>query len=146
MIVEATHAGGLEFQVSTSSHKVIFDAKAPMGKDHGPSPKEMFLASILGCTGMDVAGLVKKYKMEPDEFSLSAEATARDEHPKIFPRIDIIYRFKGQDLDPAKIQQAVELSMTKYCGVSAMVAEALPLHYSIEINGEITGKGQARFD
>jgi putative redox protein len=145
MIVEATHAGGLEFHVRAGDHQVILDAKAPTGKDHGPSPKEMLLAAVLGCTGMDVAGLIKKYKMEPDEFSLIGEAIARDEHPKIFPRMDVIYRLKGKDLDAAKIQQAVELSMTKYCGVSAMVAEAAPIYYTIEINGEVTGKGQARF-
>jgi putative redox protein len=145
MIVEATYISGLEFRVSAGAHQITFDAKAPMGKDHGPSPKEMLLGAVLGCTGMDVAGLIKKYKMDPEEFTLVAEAVARDEHPKIFPRLDICYRFKGRDLDAAKIQQAVELSMTKYCGVSAMVADASPIYYSIEVNGEVTGKGQANF-
>ncbi len=145
MIVELTHAGGMAFRAKAGAYEVLLDAKPPIGKGGGPNPKEMLIASVLGCTAMDVVGLVKKFKMTPDEFALKGEAVPRDEHPKIFPRMDIIYSFKGQGLDPAKIQEAVDLSMNKYCGITAMLVQATPIYYSIEINGEITGKGQAKF-
>ena len=41
--------------------------------------------------------------------------------------------------------EAVTLSMTKFCGVSAMVAPTSPIFYSVVVNGEIEGRDQAHF-
>jgi putative redox protein len=48
-------------------------------------------------------------------------------------------------VEAAKAIEAVQLSQTKYCGVSAMVAASVPIHYTIEINEKKVGTGQARF-
>jgi putative redox protein len=43
----------------------------------------------------------------------------------------MIYRFKGKDLPLDNINKAVNLSMEKYCGVSAMLSKATPITYEI---------------
>ena len=44
-------------------------------------------------------------------------------HSKVFRSIHIVYRFKGQDLAREKLSKAVELSMERYCGVTAMLKQ-----------------------
>jgi putative redox protein len=145
MKVEAHYAGGFAFDVQAGKHQLRFDTKAPVGQDTGPSPKEIMLATILGCSGMDIAGLLKKYRIAPTKFSMTADANAVDTHPKIFPRIDVTFDFAGTELDVAKIVEAAKLSMTKYCGVSAMINPTSPIHYKVIVNGETVSEDQAKF-
>jgi putative redox protein len=145
MHVDMNFKSGSEFEATIGRHKISFDTVAPFGRDQAPSPKAVMLASILGCSGIDIAGFLKKFKMTPTKFSMSADATARDEHPKIFPRIDVEFIFEGQDLDVSKLIESVQLSMTKYCGVSAMIAPTSPIFYRILVNQEEVSQGEARF-
>jgi putative redox protein len=145
MHVDMIFKSGSEFEASIGKHKFSFDTVAPFGRDHAPSPKAVMLASILGCSGIDVAGFLKKYRMNPTKFSMTADANARDEHPKIFPRIDVEFNFEGTDLDAAKLIEAVQLSMTKYCGVSAMIAPTSPIFYRVMVNHEEVASGEAKF-
>lgn len=59
-------------------------------------------------------------------------------HPEVFTKAILTFRFKGA-LDEARVIEAVTLSQTKYCGVSAMLAKAFPIFYRIEINGTQVG-------
>jgi len=145
MKVDAKYVGGYAFDVQAGKHQLRFDTKAPVGQDSGPSPKEIMLATILGCSGMDVAGLLKQHKITPTSFTMSADATAVDTHPKIFPRIDVSFVFEGTDLDTAKIIESAKLSMTKYCGVSAMINPTSPIHYRVIVNGQTVAEAQAQF-
>lgn len=53
--------GGFEFETEVRGHKSTMDAKEDSGgQNKGPTPKEMLIASVLGCSGMDVASLMKK--------------------------------------------------------------------------------------
>ena len=126
-------------------HHLLFDTTPPVGGDQGPSPKAVMLSTILGCSGMDVAGLLRKYRMQPSRFHMTADATPRAEHPKIFPRIDVTFEIDGEGLDHAKIIEAVGLSMTRYCGVSAMIAPTSPIHYQVLVNGRKISEGVAQF-
>lgn len=142
---ELKHLGGMAFEASHRQHRYLLDTATLGGTDRGASPKELLLSSVLGCTGMDVAALLKKYKIATDTFELEANADLTEQHPKIFKQIDIVYKITGQNIPIEKAREAVELSMTKFCGVSAMVSKASPIFYTIVINGEIQHRGQARF-
>ncbi len=48
-------------------------------------------------------------------------------------------------LDAGKVLESVALSQTKYCSVSAMVSRAVPISYTVELNGEKIGAGRADF-
>jgi putative redox protein len=51
----------------------------------------------------------------------------------------------GESIDLEKVKKSVDMSLTKYCGVSAMVAKVSPIHYEILINGEMKASGVAAF-
>lgn len=90
------------------------------GEGKGYRPKALMLSGLAGCSGLDVASLIKKMKLEVDEFTIETIANLTDEHPKYYDSVVIEYHFHGSDLDEKKLQRAVDLSVEKYCGVMEM--------------------------
>lgn len=97
---------------------------------------ELLLESLMGCTGMDVVSILNKMKQAFTSFEIHEEHEKADEHPKIFRRIHMIYRFEGMDIDPEKVKKAVSLSSERYCPVTAMLRDTVEITYHIEINGD----------
>lgn len=90
------------------------------GKGEGLRPKALMLSALAGCSGLDVASLIKKMKLEVDDFSIETIANLTDEHPKYYDSVTIEYHFHGADLKEGKLKKAVDLSVEKYCGVMEM--------------------------
>lgn len=124
----------LAFEVNVDGHKITIDAKTEVGgTDKGPPPKPLMMVALAGCTGIDVASLLKKMRVEFDEFNVKVEGDITEEHPKHFSGMHIIYEFAGKDLPVDKIKKAIELSQDKYCGVSATYKKTMDLSYEIKI-------------
>ena len=122
----------MAFESQLGNHVVRMDTTPEMGDDSGASPKQMLLAGLAGCTGMDVVSLLNKMRVPFTNFEMDIEADLTEEHPIVFSEIRLIYKFYGTDLDTTKVEKAVKLSQDKYCGVSAMLKKNSPIEYSIE--------------
>ena len=122
----------MAFDSQLGNHTVRMDTTPEMGDDSGPSPKQLVLAGLAGCTGMDVVSLLKKMRVDYDSFEIYIEADLTEEHPIVFSEIHLVYRFKGNEINQAKVEKAVNLSKDRYCGVSAMLKKNSPIHFSIE--------------
>jgi putative redox protein len=126
--------GDMAFDATVSGHHVMMDASEDVGgKDSGARPKQLMLAALAGCTGMDVVSILKKMKIEPEEFKIDVEGNLTEEHPKHYNKMHITYTFKGKNLEVEKIRKAIELSQEKYCGVSAVYQKTMPVTYEIVI-------------
>jgi len=124
----------LAFEAIVDGHKIVVDAKPEVGgTDKGPRPKPLMMVALAGCTGIDVASLLKKMRIEVTEFNVKIEGDITEEHPKHFTGMHIVYEFKGRDLPLDKLERAVELSQNKYCGVTASYRKAMKLTYEIKI-------------
>jgi putative redox protein len=69
---------------------------------------------------------------------VTAESVREDEAPWRFRKIHIRYTFTGRELNEKAIQQAIELTETKYCSTYATLREAVELFSDYEIF-ELTG-------
>jgi len=118
--------------VSDSNHSIIIDADKKLSLDQGSRPKELVLMGLIGCTAMDVVSLLKKMRVDFNDFSVTAEAKLTDEHPKVFNSIKIHYKISG-NVDKDKLEKAIKLSQDRYCGVTAMLKKAAPISYTYEI-------------
>ena len=137
MKVSAVKNGKMSFEISQDGHKFNVDADEKFGgTNKGPSPKGLLLSGLIGCTGMDVSAILSKMKIEYSNFSVEAETEYTDEHPKVFKDITIKYIFAGENIDPKKVKRAVELSETRYCGVSEMLRNNRKISSEIYINNE----------
>lgn len=127
--------GDLAFDVELQGHRFVVDADPQFGgKNRGPRPKALLLSGLAGCTGMDVASLLGKMRVSFDTFQVEAQSTSTGEHPKVFREILLRYVFTGSELDREKIQKAVDLSLSKYCGVHAMLAKTAAIRHEIILN------------
>ncbi|MFT3911204.1 MAG: OsmC family protein [Ferruginibacter sp.] len=78
------------------------------------------LASLAGCTGIDIVSILNKMKVDFSDFSIDITASLTEEHPKMYKDVKIIYKIKLAEKDRPKMEKAISLSQDKYCGVSAM--------------------------
>lgn len=136
---------GMELKGVSGAHEVSLDSKAPIGKDKGMTPKELVAIGLAGCTAMDVIALMKKHKQPMQSFIVNTDVTPTEGgHPIKFKEVLMTFTATGE-IDPARLIEAVQLSQTKYCGVSAMLSATVPIHYKIVLNGSQVGEGDAKF-
>lgn len=114
--------GNMAFESNNpSGHDLRIDAGPDDGgESSGYRPKALLLSGLAGCSGLDVASLIKKMKLEVDDFQIETIANLTEEHPKYYDKVRIEYHFYGGKLDEKKLQRAVDLSVEKYCGVMEM--------------------------
>lgn len=136
----------MKFTGESGGHSINLDTKSPLGNDTGLTPKELVAIGVAGCTAMDVVALMKKYKQPLESFEVAVDAPVVEKvQPPIFKEIALTFLFKG-NIEKEKAIEAVRLSQTKYCAVSAMIAKAVPIHYKILLNGTEIGIGEASFE
>jgi putative redox protein len=127
---------GMAFTADISGHKVLMDTIADDGgQDSGPSPKRLMLASLAGCTGMDIVSILNKMKVQFSNFSIDVHAVVANEHPKIYNFVKIRYKINVAEGDKIKMAKAVALSQEKYCSVSAMFRAFAKLDTEIDFLG-----------
>jgi putative redox protein len=136
MKAEVVQVRGITFiGKADSGHWATMDGSPDfLGSDAASSPKQLVLIALGGCTGADVASIVHKMREKVSRFEMNLEAETAEEHPKVFTKIHIAYKFWGDNLKEENIAKAISLSQEKYCSVSAMLKKAVTITYSHEIN------------
>ncbi len=126
--------GNMAFEGEVGGHKIILDAAPESGGENkGARPKPLMLLALAGCTGMDVVSILKKMRVEFEDFQIFVEGDLTEEHPKYYQSMKVIYQFKGKNLPMDKLEKAVSLSEEKYCGVSALYKKAIPVSFEIKV-------------
>jgi len=127
-VVNTRWLQNMAFETEINGHKIIIDADSDVGgEDLGPRPKPFMLASLGGCTGMDVVSILKKMRVDIKSLNVKVEGGLTTEHPKSFYKMHVTYEIEGKDLPLDKIKKAVSLSEERYCGVSAVYNKALEI-------------------
>ncbi len=131
-IIELRNVGGLAFDAQHGEYTVKLDADPKFGgKEYGMRPKPLLLVSLGGCTGMDVASLLKKMRAEVEKFWIVVKGKTAEEHPKYYTDIKVEYHFQNPEYKKDKIEKAVKLSRERYCGVYYMLEKAANITYEI---------------
>lgn len=119
---------------SEKGQKIVMDSVPAGGMSEGPTPKELVLRALAGCTMMDVITMLQKQKIDMKKFSVEVNGDVANEHPKVFTKINVKYIFVSDDLDDTRARQAIELSREKFCAVSNMLNKSAEITYTLEIN------------
>lgn len=134
-IARLRYAGGEAFVAeSQSGHAMVTSFAHEVS---APSPMELLLIALGGCTGADVVGILEKKRQRVTGYEIEVRAERRAEHPRIYTKIEVIHRIRGHRVDTKSVAHAVELSETKYCSVSAMLGASaeLSMRYEIQDDG-----------
>ncbi|RMN16245.1 hypothetical protein ALQ63_00719 [Serratia plymuthica] len=115
---------------SASGHQVLMDGNAG---DKAPSPMEMVLMSVGGCSAIDVVSILKKGRNDVRDCEVKLTSERREEVPRVFTHINLHFIVTGKDLTDNIVERAVNLSAEKYCSVSLMLNKAASVTHSFEI-------------
>ena len=132
------YQGKMAFEAEAESgHRLMMDsAPETGGSNEGFRPTELTALSLAGCTAMDVVSILEKMRCRIDRFEISVEADRREEHPRVFNRIELVFDLDGT-CDARQFARAVSLSAERYCTVSAMLEKSAPITRVLRLNGEI---------
>lgn len=101
--------------------------------EQAPTPMELVLAAVSGCSSIDVVSILKKSRCKVTACEVSVEAQRAETIPRVFTHIHLIYKLRGQNITRRAAERAVSLSMEKYCSVSHMLAGRVQITHSVEI-------------
>jgi len=119
--------------ISGSGHGLVMGARYQGRPAPGPSPMELLLLGLAGCTGFDVVHILERGR-EPVTGCVVAVAAERAEtDPQVFTRIHLSYVVTGKGLSRAKVDRAVQLSEEKYCSASAMFIKTAVMTREVEV-------------
>ena len=109
---ESDNPSGLTFRIDASPDEG--------GQGNGLRPKALMLSSLAGCSGLDVAVILRKMKLDVESFHIDIKARLSDTSPQTYEHVQMEFHFYGDNLNEVKLKRAVTLSVDKYCGVMQM--------------------------
>jgi putative redox protein len=117
-----------------AGNEILMDGSPEIGgQELGARPMQVLLMALGGCTSMDVLSILKKMRQEVRDYHVTVNGERGDgEVPAVFRKIHLHYILYG-DLDIEKVRQAIDLSMEKYCSVSAMLHHDSEITYDFEV-------------
>ena len=116
-----------------SGNKCLLDANPSIGgKDKGFRPMELLAGSLAACASIDVLNILKKQRLAISHYRVEINANRKDSVPSPFEQIHLIFEFDDA-VDPEKMKRNIELTLQKYCSVSASMSEEINITYEIKI-------------
>jgi putative redox protein len=120
-----------------------FDAGRPGGPqvridasaETGPGPVDSLLIGLGSCTGVDVVDILAKRRTPVAKFSVEVQAERKQEIPRRVMKAHLVYRIDGEGIEREHAERAVELAVTKYCSVRDSIDPAIPVTWSVVLNG-----------
>lgn len=125
---------GITFAGKTGSNNwVMMDGPEDFGGSNAAiRPKELLLLGLGGCTGSDVVSILEKKRIKVEDFEINISAEMTEEHPKVYTKMHVEYVFYGE-MSEKDVERAIDLSLTKYCGVTAMFSKFAEITHSYVI-------------
>lgn len=105
------------------------------GTGQGMRPMQMLLAAMGGCSAIDIINILKKQRQDLKDMKITVTGEReKDAVPSLYQSVHAHFRFYG-NLDPDKVERAINLSIEKYCSVSRTLENAgAKITTSFEIN------------
>ena len=104
------------------------------GNGNGAGPMQLLIMGMGGCSGIDILSILKKARQKVTSFAVDLEAErAEGVIPSLYTKIHAHYTLEG-DVDPAKVERAIALSLEKYCSVSKTLELTATITSSFTVN------------
>ena len=115
---------------ASSGHAIVLDGSA---EKLGPSPMELLLIGLAGCTAYDVVSILEKKRQDVIGLEVHARAERAEEPPKVYTEIHVEYVLRGRGIKPKAVEAAIRLSKEKYCSASIMLGKTAHITTSYRI-------------
>ncbi len=121
--------------VNENGNTLIMDAAPEIGgHNSGFRPMQMLLASVGGCSAIDIILILKKQKQEIESFNIEVDGEReKNGDVSLFRDICLHFIIKGK-VDREKADRAIKLSLEKYCSVSKTLEPTAKISYKLTLN------------
>ena len=109
--------------IDSTGHSVVLSSPAD---GVGMKPSDLLLVALAGCSAYDVVEILRKKRQKLESLTVEVRGEQESDPPWTFRRIHTLFRLRG-DVSEKAVQQAIELSETKYCSVVATLRPAVEL-------------------
>lgn len=133
--VRVKHVNGFTFVATDEKgHSTVMDAvKEKGGEGIGFTPGRLLLASVGGCTAMDIVQLLRKRRVSFSSVEVYVGGEQESGYPAYYKKIRLKYVVKGKDVPEDEVERAIRLSKDVYCSVGATVEGRAVIETSYEI-------------
>ena len=116
---------------ASSGHAIVIDSES----NSAPGPMELVLIGLCACTATDVVEILRKKREPLVTLEVCAEARRAEQPPMVYDWIRLTYRVSGR-VHRKAVADAVRLSKSKYCSVSAMLQKTADIETTIDMAQE----------
>jgi putative redox protein len=134
--IRATWAGDHRFDTGRRGGPT---ARIDASGVEGQSPVDALLTALATCTAVDVVDILAKRRTPAERLSVDVAGERAAAIPARIVRLLVAYTIDGPGIDRPSAERAVDLAITKYCSVRASLDPAIPIDYTLRLNGEAGG-------
>lgn len=91
------------------------------------------LNAAAACSATDVVEILRKKRVGLASLRVEMSGVRREEAPRRYLSIHLVWHLAGTGLDLTKAQHAVELSVEKYCSVMSSLAPDIKITNEIHV-------------
>ena len=109
MQIKLTHKKEFHSSISNGhGHNISVDNNTDVNPK-GPSPMELVLMGVAGCSSIGIVRILKQQKIYFNNLEIIVDGKTKNSHPKVFTQIHAKVYVHG-DVDSKKIYRAVDLT------------------------------------
>jgi putative redox protein len=118
--------------IDSGKHSVVLSAQDEENGT-GISPSELLMLSLAGCTSHDVVNILEKKRLPLTGLDVTVTGEQDADPPWTYRKMHIHYEVRGKGLREKAVQDAIELSETRYCSVAATLRGTVDITYDYTI-------------
>ena len=128
--------GNKQFIGTDSGKHSIVISSHDEANNTGMSPSQLLLLALASCSAYDVVGILLKKRLQLDDLHIKVTSEQEPDPPWTYRQIHLKYVLSGPNLTDKAVEQAIALSLTKYCSVAATVSGKAEVTHEFEILGK----------
>jgi putative redox protein len=94
---------------------------------------QLLLVALGGCTGVDVVNILQKQRQKLTGFEIVVSGERVSEYPRVYGKVHVEYKLKGENLRDKAVRTAIQLSEDKYCSVGATIGKTAKMSHSYSV-------------
>ncbi|MBI3942908.1 MAG: OsmC family protein [Chloroflexi bacterium] len=113
--------------IDSTQHSLVIST--PDGREGGigVKPSDLLLLAVGSCTAYDVVNILRKKRMKMTGLEIVVNGVQSLRAPWAFQKIHMEFRVRGSNITEKAVAQAIDLSVTSYCTVTATLSSSVEL-------------------
>ncbi|MSP13476.1 MAG: OsmC family peroxiredoxin [Chloroflexi bacterium] len=122
--------------IDSTLHSLVISTPDARDGGIGVKPSDLLLLAVGSCTAYDLVNILRKKRMKMTGLEIIVNGVQSLQAPWAFQKIHMEFRVKGSNITEKAVAQALDLSVTKYCTVTATLSSSVDLTTSYIVVNE----------